>query len=160
MANPNTAYGTTIPILAVSVTQPAGVITAPSSTSTTTMAGLGASITPNFSGRIEVTLDCHLVAETATTVDNGILLQFAYGTGNPPGSNGTLTGTVAGVIRKYTHSVAPTNVGDVNYPISMSAFISGLSPGTTYWVDVQQLAVTTASEVSMSTVQVICRECL
>ena len=70
------------------------------------------------------------------------------------------SGTVAGVIREYTHSVAPTAVGDVNYPISMSAFISGLSPGTTYWVDVQQLAVTTASEVSMSTVQVICRETL
>jgi len=151
------AYPSGISPLMAYQAQPANPV-APGSTSAYTMAGLGIVVSPNTTGKVRVTLDAHILAASATTVDIGLNLQLSYGTGNPPANGAALTGTQIGAIRTYTHSIAPTAVGDVHYPLSMHAIISGLTPGTLYWIDVAQESVTTISDCSIGGINVSIEE--
>lgn len=150
---------TLIPPLALYQGQPANP-TAPSSTSSYQMQGLGqaATIQPNFSGKVRITISGNFIAAD-TTINDGILLQVSYGTGNAPVVNGALAGTQIGAITEYTNPAAVT-ANDVHIPFSVEAVATGLAVGTVYWADLAAKAVTTASDIGLSNLNVIIQEIL
>lgn len=107
----------------------------PANTSSTTgeMAGFGVTtcrITPVYSGRLEVTFYGQW---TNNTNSNGIFLDVRYGTGAGPGNNTAASGTqIAGPIQ---HSVV---TGNFYATFSLTTIVTGLSPGTTYWFDINR----------------------
>jgi hypothetical protein len=110
--------------------------TAFTTTSTTAvMAGAGLAFTPKKgSGIVKVTLAA--VVSNATAGD-GAKAQIAYGTGTAPSAGAAATGTAVGNASTFT-SAAANAAGT----IPLTAVITGLTPGTTYWIDLQVAAVT------------------
>lgn len=113
-----------------------GLSTAYTTTSTTAvMAGLGFTFTPvKKSGIVKITLDAVVSNSTA---DDGAQVQIAYGTGSAPAQGAAATGTAVGIAAKF-ESAAAGAPGTV----STSAVVTGLTPGTTYWFDLQVAAIT------------------
>jgi hypothetical protein len=128
--------------------------TFPSSTSAYLMQGLGGAITPGSTGNVLITISGTINAASATTVDNGVRYQISYGTGTAPTSNSVLAGTQIGGIQTYTSAIAPTAVGDVNVPFSTTYLVTGLTLGTTYWIDLAAESVTTVSDMGFTQVAV------
>jgi hypothetical protein len=112
-----------------------------SSTTVFVMAGLALTITPKVTGNILVTFQGFLTS-TAVTINEGTILQIAYGTGNPPANNAAAIGTLVGEPTQFGFGVAQTTAADFFQPISLSSLIQGLTPGVTYWIDIQVKAVT------------------
>lgn len=132
--------------------------TFPSSTSSFLMQGLAGSITPATTGNIVITISGTINAASATTVDNGVTYQLSYGTGGAPTSNTALAGTQIGVVQTYTSAVAPTAVGDVNVPFSITYRVTGLTLSTAYWIDLAAKSVTTASDMGFVNVMIVAME--
>lgn len=146
--------GTNASVLAATYQNVVASPTAANSTSAFTMQGLAGSITPTTSGNILVTINGY-VTSTVTTVNTGVKLQLAYGTGTAPTSNAAATGTVVGSNPTIaTLDVAATAAADVNIPFSVSGVITGLTVGTTYWLDLQAEAVTTVSADPLKNVNI------
>ena len=133
--------------------------TAPASTGAYKMQGLGASavITPTRSGKIIVTFSGTVISPAGTAAGNGLGYQISYGTGTAPANAAALTGTQVGTIQSW---VNPTTVvaADVFVPFSTTAIITGLTVGTTYWLDLAAESVGTASDMGLSTVSVSAAE--
>lgn len=94
------------------------------------MMGLGVStcrITPVYSTRIHVTIDGNVVNNTAGQVTN---LRIRYGSGTGPSNAASATGTAVGSITAYS-GVTGNLTG-----FSKTALITGLTPSTTYWLDI------------------------
>jgi hypothetical protein len=110
--------------------------TAFSTTSTTAvMAGAGLTFTPKKgSGIVKVALAA--VVSNATASD-GVKAQIAYGTGSAPAAGAAATGTAVGDASTFT-SAAANAAGT----IPLTVVITGLTPGVTYWIDLQVAAVT------------------
>ena len=122
----------------------------PASTSVFSMQGLAITFTPLISqGNILCVMSGYLTT-TATTVNTGIILQIAYGTGVTPSNSGAATGTVVGPAMEFTLQNTATAAADVHQPFTIQAIISNLTPGTTYWIDLQAKAVTTVSVFSIN----------
>ena len=100
--------------------------------STGVMMGLAGSITPSKTGmvKIEITGTEGNSSNTKTTIT-----QIRYGTGTAPTNGAALTGTTAGASTTYILSSSAERSGLVN-----QAFISGLTVGTTYWIDLSVAA--------------------
>jgi len=118
--------------------------TAPSSTSAFTMQGLGGSITPTKSGTVLVIVSgvvniCHIC-------EDGIQYQIHYGTGTAPSNGAAMTGTAIGQIQSE-QGIEGTQSADT-IPFSTSALITGLTVGTTYWVDLAAESITVAGDYS------------
>lgn len=129
-------------------------ITAPNSTSAFKMQGLSGSITPEASGDILVIISGTVIANTGTTATHGAKYQISYGTGTAPGSNATLAGTQVGAIGEYRNGFALSADTDLNFPFSIAATITGLTPGTAYWLDLAAESVTTASDIGFANVNI------
>jgi hypothetical protein len=112
--------------------------TAPASTSYT-MQGMAASITPTSTGRVHVQYAANLTCGTLTAAGDGIYLQFYYGTSTAPTNGTSATGTLVQVSSQDVaiQYLIPTTVtsGQVSVPVSRDFFVSGLTVGTAYWVD-------------------------
>lgn len=93
------------------------------------MMGLGSQcqLKPKFSTRAFVSFS---FSGSAPSADSGAARLF-YGTGTPPANGAAQTGTGVGNIVEFTN--AGTNV----FPGELSAIITGLTPGTTYWFDLR-----------------------
>lgn len=143
-----------LPTNATAQSSGSSTVTAPNSTSAFTMAGLAASVTPTKSGKVLIVITGYIVDSSSTTVDVGLQYKIAFGTGTAPLSNATATGTVAGSVQKYTAPVAPTAAADVAVPFSIAAVVTGLTVNTAAWIDLQQEAITTASQYGFSNVSV------
>jgi len=126
--------------------------TAPSSTSTYAMQGLAGAITPLRSGTVLVTVSGYAIG-SSTTANDGILLQLSYGTGAAPSNAGALAGTQVGTIMEYTNPVTVV-AADIHAPFSTQAVITGLTPGTAYWLDLAAKSVSTNSTVGIAGVNV------
>ena len=100
------------------------------------MLGIGATMTPNASGNVIVTVDGFMQSELAGTVGSGLIFGLAYGPGTPPVNYGGLTGTVAGTTNSFKYSAAPTSITNSDEPFGFIRLISGLQVGTVYWFDV------------------------
>lgn len=132
--------------------------TAPASTSTHKMQGFAHSCGPLLrTGNLRITVRGTIIAQTSTTVNNGIEYQLYIGTGSAPANAATITGTTIGPVQTYTHPVAPTAVGDVHIPFEISGNFAG-AVGTTYWVDLSAKSLTTASAVLFENVYIHCEE--
>lgn len=118
-----------------------GPSSGPSSTSSFSMAGLGGdfSITPNATGTVQVTIYGE-ISTTSSTAGTGIILQGRYGTGSAPSNGASATGTAFTAQVTYTNPTTVT-ASDVAQPFSLSGVITGLTVGTTYWIDVSFEAV-------------------
>ena len=112
------------------------------------MMGMGgtATITPQVTGRVLVTINGQLATNTAT---DGAKVEIRMGTGGAP-SNGTAMagqGTVYGSQQSYTGVT-----GALSVPFSSTIIVTGLTVGTAYWIDTDLAAVTggTATITSVS----------
>lgn len=129
---------------------------APTGTTSTTAVMMGladglaaGSVTLQGSGRILIMLSG--VMKNDTTAD-GVTVQLSYGTGTAPGNGDALTGTQVGAIVSFT-----ALTGMLSSPFAVQAIVSGLTVGTTYWLDAAVKAVTagtaTISLLSLSAIE-------
>jgi hypothetical protein len=98
-------------------------------TSTTAvMMGLAGSITPTNSGTVLIIVSGTISNSKKATSS---LVQLYIGTGSAPANATTLTGTAQGTQIRAT--VTTDSVQDV--PFAVNAVVTGLTIGTTYWID-------------------------
>ena len=71
---------------------------------------------------------------------------------------GALAGTQVGGVVTWTNPTAIAAAADLNVPFSISYVVTGLSIGTTYWIDLAAEAITTASAMNLMTVAVVAFE--
>lgn len=128
----------------------------PNSTSVFTMQGLAGAITPTRSGTVLVTIS-GTITGTSTAAGDGLITQVSYGTGAAPTANAALTGTQVGGVQEYLNPTTVT-AADVQVPFSTTAIITGLTPGTAYWLDLAAKAVahtlTGLSNVNIAAVEI------
>lgn len=106
-------------------------------------AGTGVTFTPTQTGRIMVTVSGDgFMSNTATGT-----LKLSWGTGTAPTNGATATGTVVGA----THTIGATTTHNT---FSVSIIVTGLTPGTTYWVDPQIATGTSTRIVSISNLDI------
>lgn len=100
------------------------------------MMGLGSTctITPNFSGRVEVTWR-YGVGNTGTT--GSVTTGARFGTGTAPINGAALTGTAIGQAFPVGIPATSTLYGSSG----AGGVVTGLTPGTPYWLDMQVAAV-------------------
>lgn len=75
-----------------------------------------------------------------STNGSGAQMQIRYGTGAAPANGAALTGTAAGSLVKMVQN----NLNN-RMPYSLNSIISGLTIGTTYWIDVSLAAITSGT---------------
>lgn len=90
------------------------------------MMGLAGSITPRGTGVI-LFLASGSAFNTVST--DGVAAQLRYGTGTAPTNGAALTGTAAGAKPTLT-------TGGAGNGFALNAIITGLTRGTTYWLDI------------------------
>lgn len=97
------------------------------------MAGLGSTVsfTPVASGDVLIVFGFTINNPNNTSNSNAGSLR--YGTGTAPANGAALTGTQ---VAKQTFE-APTGGGQLSAfsPMTLTALVTGLTPGTTYWAD-------------------------
>ena len=99
----------------------------PSSISGLAMLGLAGAITPNATGNIVVMLSGNVSNDTGFLTT----LNLRYGTGAAPSNGGAAAGTPVGSPMRWQD----TSGSSISAPITAIAYISGLTLGTTYWID-------------------------
>ncbi len=126
-----------------------GTSAAPTGTNSTAayvMLGLGSSwkLTPSKYGTVRLHINGQL--NNGTTAD-GINVIIAYGTGTAPINGAGVTGTTVGLNTIFTDLTGLTTNG---VPFSKDVIVTGLTPTTAYWFDLQFKAVTggTASVIN------------
>jgi hypothetical protein len=108
----------------------------PAGTTSTTlvMAGYGQTFTPSKTGRVLIIL---LANVNNNTAGDGVQAVLSYGSGTPPAANSALTGTQVGGTAKETSAAA-----SASNEVALAAVVTGLTVGTTYWLDVAYSAIT------------------
>jgi hypothetical protein len=126
-------------------------VAAPTLTASATavMMGLAGAITPNAGGNVEIMINGDFGNSIALS---GGTLQIAYGTGAAPANGVAATGTVVGGVVKATSATAAARV-----PFCLIGYVTGLVPGTPYWIDVQ-LAAVTSGNANIADVTVVATE--
>jgi hypothetical protein len=109
--------------------------TGTTSTAAFVMMGLAGSITPKSTGKILIIISGH---GSNTVAADGVKMQIRFGTGAAPANGAASTGTAAGGAPIIGRAQAAT----VTVPFSCNGIASGLTIGTTYWVDLSIAAVT------------------
>ena len=127
----------------------------PTGTTDTTgkMMGLAGTITPVSTGKILIVISGDIANDT---IADGAAVQIRYGTGTAPANADALTGTaVGGLVSSTNPDIA---LATLNVPFSLNAIVTGLTPGTAYWIDTGLKAITggtaTISNVSISVIEV------
>jgi hypothetical protein len=130
-----------------------GAVAAPTSTSTYTMMGLGGSVTPNMTGVVQITLS-GLLEDTGsgatTAAGTGIEFFVRYGTGTAPTNGAAAAGTNASIAFIWQLPGAAAATADVYQPFSCTGIITGLTPGTPYWIDVAARALGVANAIAIA----------
>ncbi len=71
------------------------------------------------------------------TAGDGVQAVLSYGSGTPPAANSALAGTQVGGTAKETSAAA-----SASNEVALAAVVTGLTVGTTYWLDVAYSAIT------------------
>jgi hypothetical protein len=106
---------------------------AASSSASAVMMGAGVSnakLTPTYSGRVKVTFD--ISSSNGGGASFGAAYSLRFGIGAAPANGAAATGTV--ISGPFTYS----SVTGETRQVSLSAVITGLTPGTAYWFDFAQ----------------------
>lgn len=108
------------------------------------MMGLGGAIKIQGSGRILVLVSGNCATSLTT---GGVGAQISFGTGASPTNGAALTGTQSGALPTFTGLT-----GLLSVPLALQTAVTGLTIGTTYWVDLAAKAITvgTASLTNLS----------
>lgn len=109
----------------------------PTGTTSTTavMMGLAGAITPKASGNVLLYLNGDLGNNTA---GDGANVNLRYGTGTAPTNGAASTGTTCAGPQKLINNPSTT----FRLPFSLTCVATGLTVGTTYWIDAAILATT------------------
>ena len=124
--------------------------TGTSSTAAQVMMGLAGSITPKATGKLTIIISGNITNSTAA---DGGKCQIRYGTGTAPTNGATATGTIAGGTPSLTATVGNSDT----IPFSCQAIVTGLTVGTTYWVDLG-LAANTGGTTSVANISISIQE--
>lgn len=127
-------------IPAANATQTTSASPAAITSTTGQMLGLAATITPNKSGSVLIT-----ISGAVLTTNGNATLAIKTGTGGAPSNGAAFTGTTRGIAVTSTWSgAAPNN----NPPFSMTALVTGLTLSTAIWIDLD--ASSTAGAVTLT----------
>lgn len=98
---------------------------------TPVMMGLGATchITPSFSGRVDMSIEALI---NSSIVGGSWTVHLRYGTGTAPINGAAQTGNQATAVFSGGNAASS---GVFQYPFTLRAVITGLVPGTAYWID-------------------------
>ena len=107
-------------------------LTAGTISTTGVHAGMAGSITPTVTGRVLVIVAGYMYSSVAGQ-SAGILTNMRYGTGSAPAHGAAPTGTAA---PSSAAPVGTSNAANAFVPFSLQVVITGLTVGTTYWLDV------------------------
>jgi hypothetical protein len=133
----------------------AGLTNPTNSTSATgQMCGFGVSqarLAPTTSTRLLVTFTGNW--SQAGAANSTMTMDMRFGTGSGPAANAAVTGTQAG----SAIVVGQANGAGISSSFSLSAIISGLTAGTTYWFDLSRLS-STPSAITMTSCYVMALE--
>ena len=142
--------------VATGATSAAAVYTGGQSTTIYSMIGLGsnATITPAVSGCVFASFNGYCTS-SVTTVNEGIIIGFYYGTGTAPVNKAGLTGVAAGTTMAYSVPTTAVAAADVVAPICTQALVTGLVVGTKYWFDLAAQAITAASDISLNNPSIV-----
>jgi hypothetical protein len=110
--------------------------------------GFKGSITPATSGNVQVTFTGEWFDNTNGDNCFGIV---SYGTGTAPSSGAVATGTTAGIAER-------NGVTGVYAPLALSVYITGLIPGTTYWLDLQIHSSSSSDTCNVGALQAVAVE--
>lgn len=124
-----------------SPTNPTGTTSA-----TAKMMGLAGNLTPTSSGTYLIIVSGYT---TNTRANTNSLIQIYTGTGTAPSNGAALTGTAEGT--QLTASATSTT-DDV--PFSVSAVVTGLTVGTTYWLDISLASSNAGGTASVKSVNI------
>lgn len=130
---------TTTPVYQATPNNPTGT-----TNTTGVMMGLSATITPQFTGRVVVTV-CGTLTNSTGTAGNGAKAQIRYGTGAAPANGAALTGTAVGSTQSAILERATANDP---YPFSLLTLVTGLSIGTPVWIDISLAAIAAGTGVA------------
>ena len=118
--------------------------TAANSTASGTMQGLAGAITPIRTGKVLVSIS-GTITSTSTTAGTGLLVQGSYGAGAAPTNNAALAGTQVGAVQAFSLTNTAAAAGDVQWGFNVQYLITGLTLGTTYWLDLAAQALGSVS---------------
>ena len=97
------------------------------------MMGLGLTLAPEVATGAWVTAD----GQITNSANNGETdVVVCYGTGTAPANGAAQTGTISGQPTRYKATAANDFV-----PFSLTSLLTGLTPNTTYWIDLAVKAV-------------------
>jgi hypothetical protein len=99
-----------------------------------TAGGGAATITPVRSGKIVIIIPGY---GSNNTINNSGACIIRYGTGTAPVNGAAATGTIVGAESSWLVAVASQRM-----PFSVCAVVTGLTLGTTYWIDLGLRAIT------------------
>lgn len=110
--------------------------TGATSTSALVQMGLGTTctITPSYGNRVFVQFTGAISNDNASK--GGVVLA-SYGTGTAPGNNSAATGTQIGGQQRFIGGAAAQL-----FPFNAGGLLTGLTPGTAYWLDLQVMVLT------------------
>jgi hypothetical protein len=104
-----------------------------SASTTYVMMGLALSLAPEVATGAWITAD----GQITNSANNGETdVVVCYGTGTAPANGAAQTGTIVGQPARYKSTAANDFV-----PFSLTSLITGLTSGTTYWIDLAVKAV-------------------
>lgn len=94
-----------------------------------TMVGFESTITPDSGTKVMIVISGD-IAQSGN--DGNSTLQIYYGTGTPPSNGDDVEGTATG---SHIHIEFKGTGSQIRYPFSTNTIITGLTPGTAYWMD-------------------------
>ena len=109
------------------------------------MLGLAGACTPAVTGNVLIMIRGDLV--DSTTGD--CVWQIHYGTGTAPSNGAASTGTAAGA------GAGPSANSTTAFTVTLTAYVTGLTPSTAYWFDVSAQTLTTSITCTISNPQLI-----
>lgn len=101
------------------------------------MMGFNATIAPANLTRLFVSLAGYQT-NSGATINDGVNCRLRYGTGTPPANGDAVSGTIIG---NRSRSIMVRNTADP-FNFEIHGIISGLSIGTSYWLDASVNAIT------------------
>jgi hypothetical protein len=144
-------------------TSPANPV-APASTAAFKMQGLGALFTPATGNPNALAIIQGNILSAVVTAANGISLQLYYGpmvAGVAAPANGAAIPAAAialGGVKTFTAGTTLTAAADMELPFNIAGLAKGLVQGQQYWFDLAAESVGTASDYSLTNVDVILTE--